>query len=68
MTIVGDFIARLFGPDPMHHQVRAIDREIARHKADIRQSTQVLESGSRVMKNMTGVMRMMAEAGREDNQ
>ena len=62
MTIVGDFFSRMLGSAVTHRQVVELDMEIARHKATIRQNTQVLESGSRVMQNMTGMMRMMAEA------
>lgn len=68
MTAVGTFLSRVFGSHHTRGRVSEIEKEIEHHQAAIRQSTQVLESGSRVMRNMTGVMRMMAEAGREDNQ
>lgn len=41
------------------------DKDIAEHQAILRQNAQVVQSGARVIENISGAMRVMMELERE---
>ena len=63
MTIAG-FFHRVMKAGRVDCQIASADREIARHKSTVRQNNQILQSGARVMQNMSGAMRLVMEAER----
>lgn len=47
------------GADRLHHE--EVDREIEESRARVRQDVQILQSGSRVMSTMAGMMDLMSK-------
>ena len=54
-----DFIFRRLPKS--QHQRAAVDREINALKSNMRQNVQIIQSGARVVENMSGAMRLIAE-------
>lgn len=61
---VASMVRRLLRGEAAERHVEQVEREIGEQKALIRQNTQALQSGSRVMGTMAGMMQMMTEADR----
>lgn len=56
-------LARLFSsPKKISDEM---DKDIAAHQATLRQNAQVVQSGARVIENISGAMRIMMELERE---
>lgn len=52
----------LIGKDASPERLAEVDQAIERENARTRQNTQSLQSGARVLHNMSGMIRMMTEA------
>lgn len=61
---IADLISRTFSSNSAKRRDE-LDREIDEHKASMRQTTQVMESGSRVIETYAAAMRLMAEGKNE---
>lgn len=66
MTLAS-FFHRLIRDPSSDPQLTANEDKIARQKATIRQNNQVLQSGARLVQNMSGAMRMISESERAKN-
>lgn len=56
-------LARLFGSHKQKYD--ELDKDIAVQQATLRQNAQVVQSGARVIENISGAMRVIMELERE---
>lgn len=61
-----DRVMRFLGGRAADERRVSVDQEIESVKATIRQNTQALQSGTRVIQNMSGAMRLLSESKREE--
>ena len=60
---LSDLVTRLLiGEDADPNRIAEVDQAIETQNARTRQNTQSLQSGARVLHNMSGMIRMMTEA------
>jgi len=65
---VASVVKRMLRGQAATQRTMDLDSELEAQKAIIRQNTQCIQSGSRVMGTMAGMMRIMTEADRESDQ
>jgi len=66
MTVKQYISTILYGYVPGIPKRDAVDQQIREVKAEIRKSAQAIESGARVIENMSGAMRMLAESEKNE--
>lgn len=64
---VSSFITRMLHGEAAERRRAEVDRDIKAYQADRRNNIQSLQSGARVVQNMSGALRMMAESERESS-
>jgi len=62
---VASFISRMLHGEAAERRRAEVERDICAYQADRRNNIQSLQSGARVVQNMSGALRMMVESERE---